>query len=84
MRRPAWWNWEIEITSHIEKRMAQRGFNEIDLRAMLDNERGIRPDITKGRWIVTTLHRNADWEVIVEPDFDEKLQVIITAYPTGE
>jgi hypothetical protein len=30
---PEWWEWELELTAHLEKRMLDRDFNEIDLRA---------------------------------------------------
>jgi hypothetical protein len=84
MQRPIWWDWEIEITPHIEKRMVQRGFTEIDLRKMLDSTYEIQPDIVEGRWTAKTRNNNAKWEVVVEPDYDEKVQVIVTAYSTGE
>jgi hypothetical protein len=32
---PAWWEWEPEIGPHVEKRMLDRNFTEIDLRTML-------------------------------------------------
>ena len=34
MKRPDWWDWEVELTAHIEKRMEDRDFTEVDLRAM--------------------------------------------------
>jgi hypothetical protein len=37
MNFPSWMKWKIEITPHIEKRMLQRNFNEIDLRSMVFN-----------------------------------------------
>lgn len=33
---PASWEWELELTANWEKRMLDRDFNEIDLRAMLE------------------------------------------------
>jgi hypothetical protein len=35
MSWPVWWEWELEITPHLEKRMEDREFTEVDLRAML-------------------------------------------------
>ncbi|MGH8474366.1 MAG: hypothetical protein ACRER2_01100 [Methylococcales bacterium] len=32
---PEWWDWEIELTPHLLKRMEDRNFNEVDLREML-------------------------------------------------
>jgi hypothetical protein len=61
--------------------MADRDFNEIEIRRMLSAASGLRPDIVTGRWIVETRHRQTPWEVIVEPDADAQLVVVITAYP---
>lgn len=65
----------------LEKRMVDRDFNECDLRTMLENAKGYYPDIVEGRWVIETKHSRQAWEVIVEPDSDEKLLVVITAYP---
>lgn len=81
MNRPVWWDWELELSFHLEKRMLQRDFTEIDLRTMLDRATGYHPDLVEGRWSIATIHRYHPWEVIVEPDFLERLLVVITAYP---
>lgn len=81
MNWPAWWDWELDFSSHLEKRMPQRDFTEIDLRTMLDRATRYQPDFIEGRWGVTTHHRHRAWEVVVEPDFVERLLVVITAYP---
>ncbi len=78
---PAWWDWDFELSSHLFKRMVDRSFNELEVRRMLSVATGIRPDVVSGRWIVATRHRRAAWEVIVEPDADAQLVVVITAYP---
>jgi hypothetical protein len=78
---PAWWEWELELTSHLFKRMADRDFNESEIRRMLTAASRLHRDIVPGRWIVETRHREAPWEVIVEPDPDAQLVVVITAYP---
>jgi hypothetical protein len=44
----------------------------------------LRRDIEPGRWVAVTRHRRARWEVIVEPDGDAQMLVIITAYPTEQ
>ena len=61
--------------------MLDRRFTEIDLRRMLEYASSYHPDIVKGRWLIVTRHRRRRWEVIVEPDFDAELLVVITAYP---
>ena len=60
--------------------MADRSFNEVDVRQMLSVATGLRPDIVPGRWVVVTHRRRHPWEVIVEPDQDAQFLVVITAY----
>ena len=84
MNWPDWWNWELEITPHVEKRMEQRDFTEIALREMLNRARGLWPDEYHGRFVVESRYHQEGWEVIVEPDFEEELLVIVTAYPVCE
>ena len=79
--RPSWWDWELELSPHLLKRMADRRFTEVDLRRMLEYATGYRQDVEEGRWVILTRHRRRHWEVIVEPDFGSELLVIITAYP---
>lgn len=81
MAWPHWWDWEIELTPHLEKRMEDRGFTELDLREMLQQAKRYRADVFEGRWIIETRHRGRSWEVIVEPDPEEQLLVVVTAFP---
>lgn len=81
---PTWWNWELELSPHLLKRMTDRRFTEIDLRRMLERATGYREDIVEGRWVVETRHRGRPWEVIVEPDRERQLLVVVTAYPVWE
>ena len=82
--RPQWWDWELEISPHVVKRMIDRSFSELDLRTMLEYSRDLKPDIIEGRWvIVTTFHRRV-WEVILEPDTSSRRLVVVTAYPCWE
>ncbi|MCJ7674396.1 MAG: hypothetical protein MUO33_04495 [Sedimentisphaerales bacterium] len=74
----------MELNPHLFKRMVDRSFSELDLRVMIEHSRGYRPDIVEGRWVIVTLRRRRTWEVIVEPDFDAKRLVVITAYPYWE
>jgi hypothetical protein len=46
---PPWWEWEIELTPHLEKRMEDRDFTEVDLRAMLHRARGFKLDVVDDR-----------------------------------
>ena len=78
---PTWWQWDLELSSHLFRRMADRDFNEIEVRRMLSVGSGLRSDVVPGRWIVATRHRRAAWEVNMEPEPDAQLVVVITAYP---
>jgi hypothetical protein len=83
MPRPAWWDWELELTPHLEKRMEDRDFNEVDLRAMLHRAASHRPDHVRGRFVIEASHRGRAWDVVVEPDEEDRLLVVVTCYPTG-
>ena len=83
-RWPEWWDWELELSPHLFKRMVDRSFTELELRTMLENSRGYRPDIVEKRWVIVTSHRKRTWEIIVEPDYVNKILIIITAYPYEE
>lgn len=77
---PAWWDWELELSPHVLKRMKDRAFTESDLRGMLDAATGHRPSSHPGRHIVTTRHGRQAWEVVVESDDADALLIVITAY----
>ncbi|MBI5629041.1 MAG: hypothetical protein HY953_08990 [Candidatus Rokubacteria bacterium] len=64
--------------------MADRRFTEVDLRHMLEHARAYRRDVVEGRWEIVARHRRHPWEVIVEPDFDARLLVVVTAYAVWE
>ena len=37
MDKPDWWDWPFDCDrEHVERRMLDRGFNEVDLRDMLE------------------------------------------------
>ncbi len=78
---PEWWDWELELSPHLLKRMEDRRFTEIDLRRMLERASAYREDVVEGRWVIETRHRGKAWEIIVEPDLERRLLVVVTAYP---
>ena len=80
---PPWWEWELELSPHVWKRMEDRGINEVELRDMLERGQGYRQDVVEGRWVITTSDRHLAWEVIGEPDYEEQRLVIVTAYGLG-
>jgi hypothetical protein len=77
---PEWWDWELELTPHVEKRMEDRGFSEVELRKMLEDASAFRPDVIDGRFVIETRFHERKWEVVVEPDEVEHLLVVVTAY----
>lgn len=77
---PEWWEWELKISSHMQKRFLKRGFTEVDLRHMMEQATNFRKDYREGRWIIETRFRQKAWEVIVEPLLDEIKLEVITAY----
>jgi hypothetical protein len=64
--------------------MVDRRFTEVDLRRMLERATGYREDVVEGRWVIETRHARRVWEVIVEPEGDRQLLVVVTAYPVWE
>ena len=77
---PHWWDWELEISPHLLKRMLDRDFTEVDVRRMLEDATSHRPDIEPGRFVIESSHGGGPWEVIVEPDPAAQLLVVVSAY----
>lgn len=59
MNWPEWWDWELELTPHLGKRMVDRGFTEVDVRAMLEQASGYRLDVVEDRFVVEARHQGA-------------------------
>ena len=77
---PDWWQYEIVISSHLIERMEDRGFSEIDVRAMFDDATQWRQSIVPGRFVITTAHQSEAWEIVVEPDELGGTLIVVTAY----
>jgi hypothetical protein len=80
MEWPPWWSWELELSPHLLKRMIDRGFNEVDLRGMLETATGYDPAVEPGRWVVRTRYGGEGWQVVVEPIQAEGVLLVITAF----
>lgn len=80
---PPWWQWELELTPHLLKRMEDRGFTEVELREMLEKAESYEADVVEGRFVIETRHRRKRWQVIVEPDAVATRLVVVTAYAAG-
>jgi hypothetical protein len=74
----------LSFTAHAELRMEQRGVTEIDVRAMLERATGHEPSVVEGRFIIHVVHRQRPWMVIVEPDIDAKVLVLVTLYEVSK
>ena len=81
---PEWWNWDLSFTSHAELRMEQRGVTEVEVRAMLERARGFEPNVVRGRFMILVRHLQHPWMVIVEPDANAELLVVVTVYEVSE
>jgi len=77
---PEWLEWELVFASHLLRRMRDRGFTEVDLRRMLTDATNYRPGSVPGRWVVECQHEHSEWHVIVEPDFESRLLLVVTAF----
>jgi hypothetical protein len=64
--------------------MEDRGFNEVDLRRMLEHASGHTADIMAGRYVIEARHAGQPWAVVVEPDEGRQLLVVVTAYPVDQ
>ncbi len=80
MNLPQWWEWELGFTAHAEIRMEERNFTEVELRMMFDSVTELIPARRPGRWLIRTRHAGSPWCVVVEPDSDEEILMIVTAY----
>ena len=81
---PEWWNWELSFTAHAELRMEQRGVTEVDVRAMLERATRYEPSVVEGRFMIHAVHQQRPWIVIVEPDVDARLLVVVTPYEVSQ
>jgi len=77
---PKWWTWPLELTPHVEERMEERGLTEIDLRMMLVSPSSLVADHVPGRWVARCRRGTERWEVILEPDEDDEVVVVVTTF----
>jgi hypothetical protein len=77
---PYWWEWELELSDHVEFSMSKRRMTETDLRLLLEEASGLTPSKEPGRWIALCRFEGAPWHVVVEPDLQTLRLVAITMY----
>ena len=81
---PSWWQWELAFTGYTEGRMKERLCTEVDVRRMMEHAIDYYRSKREGRWVIESRFRQASWKVIVEPDSDREVLVVVTVYPVDE
>lgn len=61
--------------------MEEREFSEVELRTMLADAGRVVSARRPGRFLVSTRYGGKPWAVVLEPDKDERLLFIVTAFP---
>ena len=82
-RKPFWWDWELELSPHVERRMVRRDFTEVDLRRMVAHAQTVRRDHVEGRFVIDARHKRRPWVIVVEPDLERTCILVVTAYPVN-
>ena len=57
---------------------------EVEVRAMLERATGFEASVVEGSFIVHTQRGQSPWVVIVEPDADARLLVVVTVYEVSQ
>ena len=74
--------WDLEFTPHAIARMADRGFDAADVRAMLEDAHFVERGRDPYRRIVHCRFRRSIWKVVLEPDGDSRRLLVVTAFPS--
>jgi hypothetical protein len=64
--------------------MEQRGVTEVKVRAMLERATGFEASVVEGRFMIRTQRGQGPWVVIVEPDAEARLLVVVTVYEVSQ
>jgi hypothetical protein len=81
---PDWWDWDLAFTEHLESRMDEREFSELEVRAMVTDAIDVAPGRHPGRYVAITRLHGQPWVVILEPDADDQLLWVVTAHPRDQ
>ncbi|MGH9418969.1 MAG: DUF4258 domain-containing protein [Thermoanaerobaculia bacterium] len=81
---PEWWSWDLSFTGHAELRIEQRAVTEVEVRAILERATGFEASVVEGRFMVHTRRGQSPRVVIVEPDAEANLLVIVTVYEVSQ
>jgi hypothetical protein len=77
---PEWWGWDLVFTAHLEGRMEERDFSEVELRGMISEVEDLAPGRRPGRYVCRAKLRGQPWVVVLEPDPEDQVVVVVTAY----
>jgi hypothetical protein len=58
--------------------MEQRGVTEVDVRVMLERATAFEPNVVDGRFMIHLRQLQKPWNLIVEPDADARILVVLT------
>jgi len=61
--------------------MQDRRFTEVDLRTMLERASKLERDVALDRWRILARHQGRAWRVVLDPDAELRILVVVTAYP---
>ena len=81
---PEWWDWDLSFTGHAELRMEQRSVTEVEVRAMLERATGFEASVVGSRFMIQTRLDQSPLMVIVEPDAEARLLVVVTVYEVSQ
>jgi hypothetical protein len=79
----SWLCWDLDISPHAMRRMPIRGFSETDLRGMLEDPDHVEPDACPGRFVAHCRWHGQQWNIILEPDKDAGVIIVVTAFSPG-
>ena len=57
---------------------------EVEVRAMLEQATAFEASVVLGRFMIQSRHGQRPWVVIVEPDAEAKLLVVVTVYEVSQ
>jgi hypothetical protein len=77
---PEWWEWPLTFTPHVESRMEERGFSEVELRTMIAKVSRVTAARHPGRFVAMTQHAGEPWAVVLEPEWDDQLLFVVTGF----
>ena len=77
---PEWWEWELSLTERVQERMLDRDFTEVELRELLQRATDLQSARQEGRWYVLAQEPRGQWKIVLEPETESKLLVVVTAY----